>query len=93
MLAYPFICQRRTLRAATHFALLRFGPTRRCAQMLLKMLNSGVFHEINGCISTGKEANVYHAVTSAGLDLAVKARIRAPRSTAALCSLLPAYVS
>ena len=41
--------------------------------MLLKMLNQGVFHEINGCISTGKEANVYHAVTSDGTDLAVKA--------------------
>ena len=40
--------------------------------MLLKMLNSGVFHEINGCISTGKEANVYHAVTATGEDLAVK---------------------
>ena len=40
--------------------------------MLLKMLNSGVFHEINGCISTGKEANVYHAVTAEGEDLAVK---------------------
>ena len=25
-----------------------------------------------GCISTGKEANVYHAVTAAGVDLAVK---------------------
>lgn len=41
-------------------------------QVLFKMLNSGVFSEINGCISTGKEANVYHAVTQAGEDLAVK---------------------
>ena len=36
------------------------------------MLNGGLFSEINGCISTGKEANVYHAVTEAGRDLAVK---------------------
>ena len=36
------------------------------------MLNGGVFSEINGCISTGKEANVYHAVTEDGQHLAVK---------------------
>lgn len=41
-------------------------------QVLFKMLNSGVFSEINGCISTGKEANVYHACTSDGTDLAIK---------------------
>ncbi|KAJ3125456.1 Serine/threonine-protein kinase RIO1 [Nowakowskiella sp. JEL0407] len=29
--------------------------------ILFKMLNNGVITEINGCISTGKEANVYHA--------------------------------
>ena len=38
------------------------------------MLNQGVFSSINGCISTGKEANVYHAVTSDGNHLAVKVR-------------------
>jgi RIO kinase 1 len=36
------------------------------------MLNRGVFSEIHGCISTGKEANVYHATTAAGLDVAIK---------------------
>ena len=41
-------------------------------QVLFKMLNGGLFSEINGCISTGKEANVYHAVTEEGNDLAVK---------------------
>ena len=41
-------------------------------QVLFKMLNSSVFSEINGCISTGKEANVYHACTSDGTDLAIK---------------------
>lgn len=29
--------------------------------ILVKMLNKGVLSEINGCLSTGKEANVYHA--------------------------------
>jgi RIO kinase 1 len=33
----------------------------RTRMVLFKMLNRGVFSEINGCISTGKEANVYHA--------------------------------
>lgn len=41
-------------------------------QVLFKMLNGGLFSEINGCISTGKEANVYHARTAQGRDLAVK---------------------
>ena len=41
-------------------------------QVLFKMLKNGLFSEINGCISTGKEANVYHACTAEGKDLAVK---------------------
>lgn len=45
----------------------------RTRTILYKMLNRGVFHEINGCISTGKEANVYQATDSEkGRDLAVK---------------------
>eukprot|EP00889_Picochlorum_renovo_P008821 jgi/Picre1/35851/NNA_003311.t1 len=41
--------------------------------VLFKMLNRGVFSEINGCISTGKEANVYHATEDAsGVELAIK---------------------
>ncbi|EGC35469.1 hypothetical protein DICPUDRAFT_33395 [Dictyostelium purpureum] len=40
--------------------------------MLFKMINKGVFTEINGCISTGKEANVYHAFTHAGEERAIK---------------------
>jgi RIO1 family len=44
----------------------------RTRMVLFKMLNSGLFQEINGCISTGKEANVYHAATSEGRDLAIK---------------------
>lgn len=41
-------------------------------QVLFKMLNTGFLGEINGCISTGKEANVYHATGAGGVDLAVK---------------------
>lgn len=44
-------------------------------QVLFKMLNRGIFKEINGCVSTGKEANVYHATPGpAGgtTDLAIK---------------------
>ena len=40
--------------------------------ILFKMLSHGVFKQIFGCISTGKEANVYHAVREDGTDLAVK---------------------
>ncbi|BAT83713.1 hypothetical protein VIGAN_04091000 [Vigna angularis var. angularis] len=41
-------------------------------KILYKMLNKGVFDAINGCISTGKEANVYHATKSHGQELAIK---------------------
>ncbi|CAM6008899.1 unnamed protein product [Sphagnum balticum] len=44
----------------------------RTRMVLFKMLNRGVFQEINGCISTGKEANVYYATTAKGDALAVK---------------------
>jgi serine/threonine-protein kinase RIO1 len=36
------------------------------------MWKNEVFSDINGCVSTGKEANVYHAATGDGQDLAVK---------------------
>ncbi|CAH1419101.1 unnamed protein product [Lactuca virosa] len=44
----------------------------RTRMVLFKMLNRGIFHDINGCISTGKEANVYHATRSDGQELAIK---------------------
>ncbi|CAI0627631.1 unnamed protein product [Linum tenue] len=44
----------------------------RTRMVLFKMLNRGVFNDINGCISTGKEANVYHASKSDGQELAIK---------------------
>jgi len=36
----------------------------RTRRILLKLLNNEIVHEINGCLSTGKEANVYHAVNN-----------------------------
>ncbi|PSC75250.1 serine threonine-kinase RIO1-like [Micractinium conductrix] len=46
----------------------------RTRMVLFKMLNRGVFSEINGVVSTGKEANVYHASAgpSGGCEMAIK---------------------
>ena len=44
----------------------------RTRMILFKILNKGVICEINGCISTGKEANVYHAINANGDQRAVK---------------------
>lgn len=44
----------------------------RTKMILFKLLNRGIINEINGCISTGKEANVYHATSKDGRDYAVK---------------------
>ena len=44
----------------------------RTRMILFKILNRGVICEINGCISTGKEANVYHATSADGDERAVK---------------------
>lgn len=33
----------------------------RTRMILLKMINKNTIYEVNGCVSTGKEANVYHA--------------------------------
>lgn len=40
--------------------------------ILFRLLSSGVFDIINGCISTGKEANVYHASKKSGEQFAIK---------------------
>ncbi|KAJ3117588.1 Serine/threonine-protein kinase RIO1 [Physocladia obscura] len=40
--------------------------------ILFKLLNNQTLAEVNGCISTGKEANVYHATTPDGLHRAIK---------------------
>lgn len=44
----------------------------RTRMILFKMINRGIVFEINGCISTGKEANVYHALTESGEHRAIK---------------------
>ena len=44
----------------------------RTKMILFKLLNRGFIKSINGCISTGKEANVYHATGTNGEDRAVK---------------------
>ncbi|KAL6560650.1 hypothetical protein OROGR_004209 [Orobanche gracilis] len=44
----------------------------RTRRILSKMHNQGEYDNINGCISTGKEANVYHATKSDGQELAIK---------------------
>ncbi|KAK9367386.1 RIO1 family-domain-containing protein [Lipomyces kononenkoae] len=44
----------------------------RTCRILAKFINKGDLYEINGCISTGKEANVYHARTDSGDHRAVK---------------------
>ncbi|XP_064088295.1 serine/threonine-protein kinase RIO1-like [Macrobrachium nipponense] len=44
----------------------------RTRMILFKLLNKGTISEINGCISTGKEANVYHATNAEGKEFAVK---------------------
>jgi Serine/threonine protein kinase involved in cell cycle control len=33
----------------------------RTRMILFKLISRGMVSEVNGCISTGKEANVYHA--------------------------------
>lgn len=44
----------------------------RTRMILFKLLNRGMITEINGCISTGKEANVYHGTSKFGEDYAIK---------------------
>jgi len=44
----------------------------RTRMILFKLLNRGFIAEINGCISTGKEANVYHCTNSEGMSRAIK---------------------
>eukprot|EP01031_Cornospumella_fuschlensis_P034158 gene34158-41348_t len=40
--------------------------------ILFKLLSNGYLSEIDGCLSTGKEANVYYAKGGDGRELAVK---------------------
>jgi serine/threonine-protein kinase RIO1 len=45
---------------------------RRTRLILFRLSQRGVFDSMEGCISTGKEANVYHAISNAGTSLAIK---------------------
>ncbi len=68
-----FLCTLRVIPLVVKAASVEScGQYRLVWQVLVKMLNSGLFSELNGCVSTGKEANVYQAVTAGGEDLAVK---------------------
>ncbi|MCL2686732.1 MAG: serine protein kinase RIO [Candidatus Bathyarchaeota archaeon] len=40
--------------------------------VVFDLLNSGILYEVNGAVSSGKEAKVYWATTKDGTDLAVK---------------------
>jgi RIO kinase 1 len=40
--------------------------------ILFKLLSQNVISEIHGCVSTGKEANVYHAFRPDGTEVAIK---------------------
>lgn len=44
----------------------------RTRMILFKLINREVLYQVHGCISTGKEANVYHALTSDKAHLAIK---------------------
>lgn len=44
----------------------------RTRMILFKLLNRGFITEINGCISTGKEANVYHCTSKYDEEFAIK---------------------
>jgi len=44
----------------------------RTRMILFKLLNRGFISEVDGCISTGKEANVYHCTNSEGKSRAIK---------------------
>lgn len=44
----------------------------RISRILYKLMNKGEIIEFNGCVSTGKEANVYHAKGPENKELAIK---------------------
>jgi RIO kinase 1 len=43
--------------------------------ILLQMINRDIISEINGCVSTGKEANVYHAISEPASDSTRSSRL------------------
>nr|EJW88234.1 atypical/RIO/RIO1 protein kinase [Wuchereria bancrofti] len=74
------VCKDRADRATAEQAVEFFYVIRgersvmdkRTLLVLRRLLQRDIFDEIEGCVSTGKEANVYHALTKDGKSLAVK---------------------
>ena len=64
--------ERKRVRDKSDRATIEQVMDPRTRMILFKLLNRGVISEINGCISTGKEANVYHASSGQSVDRAVK---------------------
>ncbi|EFO28395.2 atypical/RIO/RIO1 protein kinase [Loa loa] len=61
------ICKDRSDRATAEQVL-----DKRTLLILRRLMQRDIFDKIEGCVSTGKEANVYHALTGDGKSLAVK---------------------
>ncbi|VDN31297.1 unnamed protein product [Gongylonema pulchrum] len=61
------LCRDRSDRATAQQVL-----DKRTLLVLRRLLQRGVFESIEGCLSTGKEANIYHAKTESGKSIAVK---------------------
>ncbi|CAN0057452.1 unnamed protein product, partial [Hapterophycus canaliculatus] len=61
---------RATVEQASAWAGQVMDP--RTRMILFKLLNQGFFRQIDGCLSTGKEANVYYAVGGEGKEYAIK---------------------
>eukprot|EP00770_Monocercomonoides_exilis_P002626 MONOS_2609.1-p1 / transcript=MONOS_2609.1 / gene=MONOS_2609 / organism=Monocercomonoides_exilis_PA203 / gene_product=putative protein serine / transcript_product=putative protein serine / location=Mono_scaffold00055:15181-17594(-) / protein_length=742 / sequence_SO=supercontig / SO=protein_coding / is_pseudo=false len=53
---------------ATHQQVL----DRRTYLVLMKFFKAGILAEVNGCVSTGKEANVYHGMSPEKNEVAIK---------------------
>ncbi|KAL6561742.1 hypothetical protein OROMI_017343 [Orobanche minor] len=67
---FTYKCDGRTFNYLVEDGFSTIDP--RTRMILNKMHNRGEYSNINDCISTGKEANVYHATKSDGQELAIK---------------------
>ncbi|KAL6535001.1 hypothetical protein OROHE_013055 [Orobanche hederae] len=67
---FTYKCDGHTFNYLVEDGFITIDP--RTRMILNKMHNRGEYSNINGCISTGKEANVYHATKSDGQELASK---------------------
>ncbi|KEH25467.1 Serine/Threonine-kinase RIO1-like protein [Medicago truncatula] len=72
-LMHMSIGKTKTTRKLKSTELLRtYAIDLRTRMALFKMMNNNLFQHINGCISTGKEENVYHDTNSDGKEYAIK---------------------